>query len=56
MFHVVRFHVASYRLCADAVQKKGWNDWEEQRDLKKFTLKDAIAATVFFLIWGTMGG
>jgi hypothetical protein len=30
------------------VQKKGWNDWEEQRDLKKFTLKDAIAAMAFF--------
>lgn len=27
------------RLCAEAVQKKG-SGWEEQRDLKKFTLKD----------------
>eukprot|EP00435_Cladocopium_sp_Y103_P066345 s744_g28.t1 len=28
------------RLCAEAVQKKGWSQWEEHRDLKKFTLKD----------------
>ena len=36
------------RLCAEAVQKKG-SAWEEQRDLKKFTLKDGADGAFFFL-------
>ena len=37
------------RLCAEAVQKKG-SAWEEQRDLKKFTLKDGAGWCRFFFV------